>query len=146
MNWKRIALGGLVCGIVLFVLEGVAGLLVTEKIYTAMMQRLHLTMPMNAPAFIVDIVISFLYATLIAWLYAAMRPRYGAGPKTALRAAVAAWVPLHVVGVAYQVDLRMMPVRDGIVLSITALVMCCIVALIAGALYREKDTAKAVAA
>jgi hypothetical protein len=40
----------------------------------------------------------------------------------------------------------MMPVRDGIVLSITALVMCCIVALIAGALYREKGTAKAVAA
>lgn len=146
MNWKRIALGGLVCGIVLFLLEGVAGLVVTEKIYTAMMQRLHLTMPSDTPAIIVDVVISFLYATLIAWLYAAMRPRYGAGPKTALRAAVAAWVPLHVVGVAYQVDLKMMPVRDGLVLSITALVMCSIVALIAGALYRETNAAKAASA
>jgi hypothetical protein len=146
MNWKRIALAGLVCGIVLFVLEGIAGMLVTGKIYTAMMARLHLTMPTDTPAIIVDIVISFVYAILIAWLYAALRPRYGVGPKTALRAAVAAWVPLHLIGVAYQVDLEMMPLRDGVVLSITALVMCCIVALIAGALYRETGAAKAAAA
>ena len=55
-------------------------------------------------------------------------------------------MPLSLIGVAYQVDLKMMSLSDGIKLSITALVMCCIVALIAGALYREAGATKTASA
>ncbi|HZU22180.1 MAG TPA: hypothetical protein VE998_05050 [Terriglobales bacterium] len=146
MNWKRIALGSLVGGIVLFVLEGIFGVLLTGRIYTAMLARLHLTMPSSTGAVLVDVAFSFIYAGLIAWLYAALRPRYGAGPWTALRAAVAAWIPLQIIGTGYQVDLSMMPLRDGVVIAVSALVMCGIVALVAGAMYREAEAGKAAAA
>ena len=74
---------------------------------------------------------------LLAWVYAAMRPRYGAGAKTALRAALAVWLPLHVVGTGYQVELGMTTLREGAILSGAALIMVCVAALIAGWIYRE---------
>jgi len=146
MNWKRIALAAIVAGIVMFVLEGVAGMLVTSKIYTAMLERLHLTMPTDAPAVGVDIGISLIYSGLIAWIYAAFRAQFGPGPKTALRAAFAAWLPLNLIGTGYQIQLKMVSMLDGVILSITALIITCIAALIAGALYRERGAAKATTA
>src|SRR5206468_8039142 len=128
-------------------MQGVAGVLGTEKIYTGMVQRLHLTMPTDMRAIAIDVLISLTFGVLIAYVYAAMRPRFGAGMGTALRAAIiVGWLPLNVFGVTYQVELGMMPARDGVVLSASALVMCCIAGLIAGALYREAGAAKAATA
>jgi len=146
MNWKRIALAAIVSGIVMFVLEGVTGMLVTAKIYSAMMERLHLTMPMDTAAIAVDILFTLIYSGLIAWIYAAFRAQFGPGPKTALLAAFAAWLPLSLIGLGYQIELKMVPMRDGVVLSITALVISCIVALIAGALYRPIGATKTASA
>jgi hypothetical protein len=146
MNWTRIVLGGVVASLAMFVMEGVAGLLGTMKIYAAMMQRLHLVEPVNAGAFVFDGLISLMFGVLIAWVYAAMRPRFGAGPKTALLAAIAVWAPLHVGGTGYQVVLGMVTVREGVILSSVGLVICCIAALIAGAIYKEAPAARAVSA
>ena len=60
MNWKRIALGGIVSAICTFVFAGVAGFLITARIYTAMLQRLHLTMPFSTGAVIWDIAASLI--------------------------------------------------------------------------------------
>lgn len=146
MNWNRIFLGGLAGGVVMFVLEGVAGFLVSAKIYISMLQRLNLTMPASSLAWVWDVAVSLMFGLLIAALYAAMRPRFGAGPKTAIYAAIAAWLPLNFVGTGYQVDLGMMPLRDGIVLSAQSLVICVVVGLVCGALYREKPASLAAAA
>lgn len=37
-------------------------------------------------------VLGFAYGIFTVWLYAAIRPRYGAGPKTAVCAGLAVWV------------------------------------------------------
>jgi len=145
MNWKRIVIGGVVSAAALFVMEAIAGMLGTAKIYEAMMQRLHLTMPMDAKAFAFDGFVSLLFGLLLAWVYAAMRPRYGAGAKTALRAALAVWLPLHVVGTGYQVELGMTTLREGAILSGAALIMVCVAALIAGWIYRERSASSRAA-
>jgi hypothetical protein len=44
--------------------------------------------PGRLPAYVA---IDFLFGALLVWLYAAIRPRFGPGPRTALRAAAFAW-------------------------------------------------------
>jgi hypothetical protein len=39
-----------------------------------------------------NILREFIYGLMAVWLYAAIRPRFGAGPKTALYAGVGVWV------------------------------------------------------
>jgi len=68
-------------------------------------------------------VIGLVYGVFAVWLYAAIRPRYGAGPKTALLAGLAVWVAgvllpnvsmMGVVGLFPQ-DLTVMTTLAGIV-------------------------------
>jgi hypothetical protein len=146
MNWKRIALGGVLSAICTFVFAGVAGLLVTARIYTAMLQRLHLTMPFTTGAVIWDIAASLTSGLVVAFLYAAFRARFGAGPKTAVLAGLCYWAGVGLITIGYQVDLGMMPLRDGVILSAQALVMWVLAALISGAMYRENQAAKSAAA
>ena len=50
-------------------------------------------MPFNeAAAFGVFVLVSVPAAVFAIWLYAAIRPRYGPGPMTAIRAGFAMWV------------------------------------------------------
>lgn len=145
MNWKRITVGGLVSAVFTFVFAGVAGLLVTARIYMGMMQRLHLTMPFSTAAILWDVTASLISGLSVALLYAAFRPRFGAGPKTALLAGCAFWV-VSAINIGYQVDLGMIPLSDGVILCAQGLVMWLGAALIAGAIYKEKAAAQAAAA
>ena len=38
----------------------------------------------------------FVLGLILVWIYAAIRPRFGPGPKTALRAAFVVWLLAHV--------------------------------------------------
>lgn len=146
MNWNRVLLGGAVAAVFTFVFAGIAGFLGTAHIYTAMMQRLHLTMSFTIGVIAWDVAASLISGMFIAFLYAAFRPRFGAGPKTALLAGVSSWLGVNFISVGYQVDLGMLPLRDGVILSAQGLVMCLLAAQIAGAMYREKDAASAASA
>jgi hypothetical protein len=86
INIGRVVIGGLVAGVVLNVLDMIVGILVLADDMKAMVDRLNLD-----PVVLTDvaymapwIVIDFLYGLLIVWTYAAIRPRFGPGPRTAL--------------------------------------------------------------
>jgi hypothetical protein len=89
MNWSRVLLCGLLAGIVWIVLG---------SIVTALLGRDFAALPHNrlgtpTPGFIVlNIVIDLLEGISSMWFYAAIRPRYGPGAKTAIIAAFAWWV------------------------------------------------------
>jgi hypothetical protein len=91
INVSRVILGGIVAGIVGDVLGFlVDGVLLTSQ-WNAGMQALN--KPELSAGQIVEIeILGLLFGIFIVWLYAAMRPRYGAGPKTAVWAGLAAWV------------------------------------------------------
>ena len=83
---------------------------------------------------------------LMVWLYAAMRPRLGAGPKTAQCAGFVIWVTVYALGSATPVFLHMIPV-DLTAKALAAGLVETIVAGLAGAcLYQEKSTAEGVKA
>ena len=90
MNWKRIVTGGLLAGVVLNVGEFAIEPLLGQHMET-FFKRLGLAVPGEATmaalaggAFVIGIV--------TVWFYAAIRPRYGAGPRTAIVAGIAVWL------------------------------------------------------
>ena len=89
VNWPRIILCGLLAGVVWIVLGSTV---------TALLGRDFAALPNNrlgAPTagFVVfNIVINLLDGISILWLYAAIRPLYRPGAKTAIIAAVAWWL------------------------------------------------------
>jgi len=88
INWPRVLGCGLLAGIVWIILG---------SIVTALLGRAFAALPHNllgrpTPGFILlNAILDLLQGISIVWLYAAIRPRYGAGPKTALIAALAWW-------------------------------------------------------
>ncbi len=91
INWGRVVLGGLLAGVVLNVVDYVLYGVWLRPDFAATMQAL------GKPAGAMDslvplfVVVDFVYGIGLVWLYAAIRPRFGAGVKTAVIAGVAVW-------------------------------------------------------
>ena len=84
-------LGGLAAGILLLA-SGVAlghGVLGPEYVRAFASHRAH---PVSAATVIENTAIRLGYGFLVAFLYAGLRPRFGAGPRTAIVAALFVWV------------------------------------------------------
>jgi len=82
----------------------------------------------------------FAAGVLIAFLYAAMRPRFGPGPKTALAAAFVEWLLVHMTLASHAVD-GVFPMGQLVGTGACELVSAGIAGLIAGRLYAEPSVA-----
>jgi hypothetical protein len=91
MNESRVLVGGLIAGGVL--LAGTLGLGRIIASYIVMANFAYVS-PGNVPVsrLVWFVAGHFVIGLGLVWLYAAMRPRFGAGPMTAVRAGVAAWL------------------------------------------------------
>jgi len=77
---------------------------------------------------------------LITWLYAAMRPRFGPGPKTAILAGFVVWF----CGFIFYMDwlyMGMMSTGLYAMVSVAMFVICAITALVGAMLYKEEAAA-----
>jgi hypothetical protein len=90
INLGRVVLGGLLAGLVIDVSEYVLSEVVLGQQMDAAMQRLNLP-PVGGGAIGVFVVLGFALGIAAVWLYAAIRSRFGAGPRTALCAGAAVW-------------------------------------------------------
>lgn len=95
MNVKRIIVGGLFAGLVINIGEYVLNGVILKDRWDAAMAELELPV-MTGGDIGVLVVMSFLTGIGLVWLYAAIRPRFGAGAKTALIAGFFAWLLLSV--------------------------------------------------
>ena len=91
INWGRVILGGLLAGVVVSLFEGVAGW-AFEQEYQAAITALGKTMEMTPTLMIYFLAFGFIYGIFAVWFYAAVRPRFGPGPKTAACAGFAVWL------------------------------------------------------
>ena len=90
MNVSRIIGGGLLAGLVLNIGEFVLNMPVLGKQMEEAMQAKNLPIP-GGGAIALYVVLAFVLGIAVVWLYAAIRPRFGAGPKTAIIAGLAVW-------------------------------------------------------
>lgn len=91
INSGRVILGGLLAGVVVNLFEGVAGWALGQD-YQAAMAALGKTMEMTPTLMIYFLAFGFVYGIFAVWFYAAVRPRFGAGPRTAACAGFAVWL------------------------------------------------------
>jgi hypothetical protein len=90
INVGRVLLGGLLAGVVLNIGEAMLNGVVLAELAKQDFDRLHL--PATGPSFLARAVtITFLLGIVIVYLYAAIRPRFGPGVKTAICAGLLAW-------------------------------------------------------
>ena len=92
INWGRVVLGGMLAGVVFIVPANVltAHFIGQQELRTAVQKFRPPTSGSAAPLFFI---FAFLFlGILMTWLYAAIRPRFGPGAKTAAIAGFATWL------------------------------------------------------
>ena len=92
INWGKVVLGGLVAGIIIDVVEGILEGVILGPEWRQAMQALGHPLQETGTHIALHVLLGFAYGFGALWLYAAIRPRFGAGPKTALYAGVGVWV------------------------------------------------------
>ena len=95
INTGGVVGGGLVAGLVINVSEYILNELVLGTAFAAAMAA-HNMPPIGGSAVALYLAYGFALGVVLVWLYAAIRPRFGPGPKTAAVAGVAVWFLAYV--------------------------------------------------
>ena len=91
IKWGRVVAGGLLAGLIMNVGEAILHGALLARAGTEAYLALGRTVPAD-PAYLASLVVlTFAQGIAAVWLYAAIRPRYGPGARTALRAGLAVW-------------------------------------------------------
>jgi len=90
INVGRVITGGLLAGLVINIGETILNLFVAAAPMEDALKARNLP-PVGGSAIGVFVLLCFGLGISLVWLYAAIRPRYGAGPMTAVCAASAVW-------------------------------------------------------
>lgn len=96
VNTGKVLVGGLLAGLVYNAFDLVTGMVLMGDEFRANAQRLGLDPAAmeSGSAMAVWITIDFLLGLLVVWTYAAIRPRFGPGPKTAILAALVPYIAI----------------------------------------------------
>lgn len=94
INTGRVVLGGLAAGLVMNVVDFLVNNLWLGSRWEAQTEMFHPGLAEKAGdlPMIGFIVLDFVLGLVLVWLYAAIRPRFGPGPKTALIASIALFI------------------------------------------------------
>lgn len=86
INYSKVLMGGLVAGILFFALDWLGFMILGMD-----MEAWAAAHALREPNMAVFVVIDLLLGIMAVWLYAAIRPRFGPGAKTAAIAAAFMW-------------------------------------------------------
>jgi len=137
MNWNRIILGGLLAAVVMMVLAILNTVMLQRPWLDPALESLGVQTHAEGWRFIGAVGILCLVGGIMSvWLYAAIRPRYGPGPKTAAMVGFAMWIITSAVD-WFWAYAGFVPSR-GLTIPILAYLPILIVVAISGAwLYKE---------
>ncbi len=136
INVGRVLLGGLVAGVVLNIGEAILNGVLLAEAAKADLDRLHLPDP--GGTFIVRAVtITFLLGIVLVYLYAAIRPRFGPGVKTAICAGLIAWFFVYLYAGYIQEALGLVSSKPFMIGLIWGLIEYPIGAIVGAWVYKE---------
>jgi hypothetical protein len=101
INWGRVIGGGLIAGLLMNIGEAVLHGVVLAADVTSLYESLNRTPSAQALSLTLLVAVTFVLGIMAVWLYAAIRPRYGAGATTAAYAGLAIWVGAHLFSGVY---------------------------------------------
>ena len=142
INWSRVQLGGLAAGVVMNVFDALVNGMMLGPMWEAETNALNsgLMARVATTSMVGWIVFDFCMGIALVWIYASIRPRYGPGFATALRAGFAVWAISHLAFASlafmglYSSTLVLYSTLGGMASAIAG-------AYVGGMLYREEGAA-----
>jgi hypothetical protein len=134
MNWSRVILCGVLTGVVWTVLSAISTWYVGADFNSAVPGNKIFAPGAGLAAFLLAVNLAGGIWTI--WLYAAIRPRYGAGAKTAAVAGFSWWVVSSLADATWG-SFRLVPIKALLPLSAVSLPEMIVAALIGAWLYKE---------
>ena len=136
INYGRVVLGGLIAGVVMNIGETVLNTVVLAKDWEDALRTIGKE-PAGGTAMAVFVILMFALGLLSIWLYAAIRPRFGPGPKTALCAGLAVWALSYAFPSISSIPMGIFPARLFMVGTIWGLVEAPVATLAGAWFYKE---------
>lgn len=139
LNLRKVITGGLLAGFVIIILNILAQLVLMDRVLREMNTWIPGSadrMSMGAGAIAAGIIMKFVIGIILVWLYAAIRPRFGPGPRTASYVALTIWI----LGAIFFSDFPLMGMMSGAsyaLLEIMQLVTLLIATLVGAWTYAE---------
>lgn len=141
VNMSRVILGGLVAGLVINIVEYLLHGVILAEQWKSVMGSLNRPATDPSGSQITSfLILGFVIGMFMVWLYAAIRPRYGAGPRTAVTAGVAVWIVGYLLAMVGPVVQGIYP-GDLVIKAVAVGFVEAILAAVAGAaVYKEDAT------
>ena len=136
INFGRVLLGGLVAGLILNIGE----YLLNDKVLATEMAEFFRRCGFPKPGanfIVIAVIITFVLGIVIVLGYAAIRPRFGPGPRTAIIAGLFAWFGVVVYGSVIFLGLGMTPANVFAIVLAWELVEYLLATLVGAWLYKE---------
>ena len=92
INTSKMLVAGVAAGVFLFLVDGVVNGVILADQWAAYQKSLGKTGEFSAAQMGIFAVLDLVVGLLLAWMYAAIRPRFGAGAGTAIRVGVVGWL------------------------------------------------------
>jgi len=142
INVGKVVVGGLVAGVVGNVIDFVTNTFVLAADWTAFAPTRNLDPAAltAGPVVATFIVVDFIFGLLLVWTYAAMRPRFGPGPKTAIAAGIVLFLAPTVVLLGFT-QMGLMTMAMYVKGSLCALISTLAASLAGAAVYKEATVA-----
>jgi hypothetical protein len=131
INMGRVVVGGLLAGLVINVSEAILNGVVFADDMNAAMAALNRP-PIDNRMIVWFVVLGFGLGIVAVWLYAAIRPRFGPGVRTAVLASLAVWLLAYLYPNVFIAITNLFPTRLMVIGTVWGLVEI-VVATIAGA-------------
>jgi hypothetical protein len=144
INLKRVLFGGLAAGVVIIIINFIVFMYVLgdrmKSDVNAFVPGLGDAMMGGSP--LPDILMNLVVGFLLVWTYAAIRPRFGPGPNTAIYAAVLFWM-LGAINTSGYLVMGMFSRGLWWTFAIIWLVTLIIAAIVGASVYKEEGTVAA---
>jgi len=133
--------GGIVAGILVDISETVLNAVVLRGQWESAMKALGRSSSESGSAMVVWMAWGLVYGLICVWLYAAIRPRFGPGAGTALKAGFAAWLLATLLSSVGLANMGILPSGLLTTSAVWSLVESLVATTVGAWIYREGETA-----
>ncbi len=138
IDLKRVIIGGLLAGLVLNLADFLLYGMYLAPDFDAAMMALGQE-PVGGSMIAWFVILDFLWGILLVYLYAAIRPRFGPGPGTAIRTGLLLWVVAVLFHALGEGAMGLFPQRLYVIGTVASLIYIPIAAVVGAWAYREVE-------
>jgi hypothetical protein len=136
INTRRVILGGLVAGLIANAFDFVITTFLMATEFDSMLARINVSEEAVQEWIPIFAIADFVWGLLLVFAYAAVRPRFGAGPRTAVISSIMLWLVIAIFALLL-LAMGLHSLQSYLKSSTLYLISAVVSSLVGAALYRE---------